>query len=44
MKNLNILYLYHVLYIDDDLIAIDKSAGIAVQGGSRVINHVDGLT
>ena len=33
----------NVLYIDDDLIAVDKPAGIAVQGGSRVINHVDGL-
>ena len=33
----------NLLYIDDDLIAVDKPAGIAVQGGSRVINHVDGL-
>ena len=30
----------NVLYIDDDLIAVDKPAGMAVQGGSRVVNHL----
>lgn len=32
-----------ILYIDDDLIAVNKPAGIAVQGGSRVVSHVDGV-
>lgn len=32
-----------VLYRDDDLIAIDKPAGLAVQGGSRQVRHLDAL-
>ncbi len=32
-----------ILYIDDDLIAVNKPAGIAVQGGTRVANHVDAV-
>ena len=32
-----------VLYSDDDLIAIDKPPGIAVQGGSGISRHIDGL-
>lgn len=32
-----------VLFHDDDLIAIDKPAGLAVQGGTRTERHLDGL-
>lgn len=32
-----------VIYKDDDLIAINKPAGLATQGGSKVTRHVDGL-
>ena len=32
-----------VLYRDEDLIAIDKPAGLAVQGGSKVKASVDGM-
>jgi len=32
-----------VLYRDDDVIAIDKPAGLAVQGGTRTERHLDGL-
>jgi len=32
-----------VLYRDDDVLAIDKPAGLAVQGGSGVRRHLDGL-
>ena len=32
-----------VLYIDDEIIVIDKPAGLAVQGGSRTIRHLDGM-
>ena len=32
-----------ILYRDNDVIAINKPAGIAVQGGSRVVNHIDGV-
>lgn len=32
-----------ILYIDDDVIAIDKPAGLAVQGGSRTERHLDGM-
>ena len=32
-----------VLYRDDHLIALDKPAGLAVQGGSGQVRHVDGL-
>ena len=32
-----------VLYRDDDLIAIDKPAGLAVQGGTGTTRHLDGL-
>jgi len=33
----------HSVYEDDDLIVIDKPAGLAVQGGERVINSVDDI-
>ncbi|MDX1486108.1 MAG: RluA family pseudouridine synthase [Alphaproteobacteria bacterium] len=32
-----------VLYRDDDVIVIDKPAGLAVQGGTRVKRHLDGM-
>lgn len=32
-----------VIYKDDDIIAINKPAGLAVQGGSGQTRHVDGL-
>ena len=32
-----------VLYMDDDILAIDKPAGLAVQGGSKTERHVDGV-
>jgi len=32
-----------ILYKDKEIIAVNKTAGLAVQGGSRIINHVDGL-
>ena len=31
-----------VLYQDDDILAIDKPSGLAVQGGSKTIQHIDG--
>lgn len=32
-----------VIHRDDDLVVIDKPAGLAVQGGSRQSRHIDGL-
>jgi len=32
-----------VLYKDDEIIAINKPAGLAVQGGSKTTRHVDGM-
>lgn len=32
-----------VIYKDDDVIALNKPAGLAVQGGSKTTRHVDGL-
>ena len=32
-----------VLYMDDEIIVIDKPAGLAVQGGSRTNRHLDGM-
>ena len=32
-----------VIYRDDDVIALNKPAGLAVQGGSGQVRHVDGL-
>lgn len=32
-----------VLYKDEELIAIDKPAGLAVQGGTKTMRHVDGM-
>ena len=32
-----------VLFLDDDMVAIDKPSGLAVQGGTRQHRHVDGL-
>lgn len=32
-----------ILYRDDDLIVIDKPAGLAVQGGTGTTRHLDGL-
>lgn len=32
-----------IIYQDDDLIAINKPAGIAVQGGSNIKMHIDGM-
>ena len=32
-----------VLYSDDDIIAINKPSGLAVQGGSRTERHLDGM-
>ena len=32
-----------VIYRDDDVIALNKPPGLAVQGGSRVSSHLDGM-
>ena len=32
-----------VLYKDKDILVINKPAGLAVQGGSKVVKHLDGL-
>lgn len=32
-----------VIYKDDDLIVLNKPAGIAVQGGTKTVRHIDGL-
>lgn len=32
-----------VIYEDEDLIALNKPAGLAVQGGTKTIRHIDGL-
>ena len=32
-----------VLYRDDDVIALDKPAGLAVQGGTRTVRHLDAM-
>lgn len=32
-----------VMYEDDELIAINKPAGIAVQGGTKTTRHIDGM-
>jgi 23S rRNA pseudouridine955/2504/2580 synthase len=32
-----------VLYKDDDLIALNKPAGLAVQGGTKTTKHLDGM-
>lgn len=32
-----------VIYEDEDVVAIDKPAGLAVQGGSSITRHVDGM-
>ena len=32
-----------VIYQDDDLLAINKPAGLAVQGGSKITRHLDGM-
>jgi 23S rRNA pseudouridine955/2504/2580 synthase len=32
-----------VLYRDDDIIAIDKQSGLAVQGGSKTVRHLDAM-
>ena len=32
-----------VLYRDEDIIAIDKPAGLAVQGGSKTLRHIDAM-
>lgn len=32
-----------IIYQDDDMIALNKPAGIAVQGGSKQARHIDGL-
>lgn len=32
-----------ILYQDDDMIVIDKPAGLAVQGGSATVRHLDGM-
>ncbi len=33
-----------VIYNDNDIIALNKPAGIAVQGGSDTVRHIDGLS
>ncbi len=33
-----------VIHMDDDVIVINKPAGLAVQGGSKTTRHVDGMT
>ena len=32
-----------ILYKDDDILAINKQAGISVQGGSKIEHHIDGI-
>jgi 23S rRNA pseudouridine955/2504/2580 synthase len=32
-----------ILYMDDDVIAINKAPGLAVQGGTNTYRHVDGM-
>ena len=32
-----------VIYKDNDIIALNKPAGLAVQGGSKTVRHIDGL-
>ncbi len=32
-----------VIYEDEDIVAINKPAGLAVQGGSNITRHVDGM-
>lgn len=32
-----------VIYKDDDIIVLNKPAGLAVQGGSKTIRHIDGM-
>ncbi|MCE2510671.1 MAG: RluA family pseudouridine synthase [Alphaproteobacteria bacterium] len=32
-----------VLYKDDEVLAIDKPAGLAVQGGTKTLRHLDGM-
>ena len=32
-----------VLYSDDDVIALNKPAGLAVQGGAKTTRHIDGM-
>ena len=32
-----------ILYKDDDILAINKPAGISVQGGSKIEHHIDGI-
>ena len=32
-----------VIYRDDDIIALNKPAGLATQGGSGIVKHVDGM-
>lgn len=32
-----------VIYEDDDLIALNKPAGLAVQGGTKTARHIDGM-
>ena len=32
-----------IIYQDDDLLAINKPAGLAVQGGSKISRHLDGM-
>ena len=32
-----------ILYKDDDMMAINKPSGVSVQGGTKVINHIDGI-
>jgi len=32
-----------ILHLDDDVLVIDKPAGLAVQGGSGVTRHLDGM-
>jgi len=32
-----------VLYDDEDIVVINKPAGLAVQGGSNITRHVDGM-
>lgn len=32
-----------VIYEDDDLIALNKPFGLAVQGGTKTVRHIDGL-
>src|SRR5690606_20536821 len=35
--------LSRVLYRDDDVIAVDKPAGLAVQGGTGTVKHLDAM-